>query len=66
MDRIRVGVLGATGNVGQQFVGMLVDHPWFELTALAASERSVRKRYCDVAKWRAEGELPDRLNQKTY
>ena len=58
MDKIRVGVLGATGNVGQQFIGMLADHPWFELTALAASERSAGKKYRDVAKWRAEGELP--------
>ncbi len=64
MDRIRVGVLGATGNVGQQFVGMLVDHPWFELTALAASERSVGKRYGDVAKWRAERELPSEVGEE--
>ncbi len=58
MDKIRVGVLGATGNVGQQFISMLTGHPWFELTALAASPRSTGKKYKDAAKWRVERELP--------
>lgn len=43
MEKIPVGVLGATGSVGQKFIELLADHPWFELTALAASERSVGK-----------------------
>ena len=42
----RAGVLGATGLVGQRIVNLLADHPWFELTEVAASERSSGKRYC--------------------
>jgi aspartate-semialdehyde dehydrogenase len=47
-DRIRVGVLGATGAVGQRFVEALVDHPWFELTALTASGTSAGRKYGDA------------------
>jgi aspartate-semialdehyde dehydrogenase len=57
--RIEVGVLGATGMVGQQFISQLAGHPWFELTWLAASERSEGKRYADAAPWRLEGPIPD-------
>ncbi|HEV2489218.1 MAG TPA: aspartate-semialdehyde dehydrogenase [Candidatus Acidoferrales bacterium] len=53
-----VGILGATGVVGQQLVAMLADHPWFRLTWLAASERSSGKRYGDIA-WRLAASLPD-------
>jgi aspartate-semialdehyde dehydrogenase len=52
-----VAVLGATGAVGQTFIRLLVGHPWFELTAVAASERSAGKRYIDAARWLG-GELP--------
>jgi aspartate-semialdehyde dehydrogenase len=52
-----VAVLGATGAVGQMFVRMLSDHPWFELKELAASERSAGKRYGDVTRW-LEGPNP--------
>ena len=55
--RIRVGVLGATGSVGQKFVERLADHPWFELTALAASARSAGQRYGDVVAWRGASPL---------
>lgn len=57
--RIEVGVLGATGMVGQQFIQQLAGHPWFELTWLAASERSEGKRYADAAPWRLETPIPD-------
>jgi aspartate-semialdehyde dehydrogenase len=50
--RIDVGVLGATGMVGQQFVAQLAAHPWFRLTWLGASERSAGQRYADAAPWR--------------
>jgi aspartate-semialdehyde dehydrogenase len=50
--RIDVGVLGATGMVGQQFVLQLANHPWFRLTWLGASERSAGQRYGDAAPWR--------------
>lgn len=52
-----VAVLGATGAVGQMFVRLLVDHPWFEIAELAASERSAGKRYGEVTRW-LEGALP--------
>jgi aspartate-semialdehyde dehydrogenase len=55
--RIPVAVLGATGAVGQTFIRLLIGHPWFELTAVAASERSAGKRYGDAARWLG-GELP--------
>jgi aspartate-semialdehyde dehydrogenase len=55
--KIRVGVLGATGAVGQTFIRLLAEHPWFEVTAVAASERSAGKRYRDAAHW-LSGELP--------
>jgi aspartate-semialdehyde dehydrogenase len=50
-SRRRVAVLGATGAVGQAFIRLLARHPWFELAELAASERSVGKRYGDAARW---------------
>ncbi|MDF1515644.1 MAG: aspartate-semialdehyde dehydrogenase [Anaerolineae bacterium] len=61
MDRqkkIPVAVLGATGAVGQRFVQLLADHPWFKLTALAASERSAGKLYREVANWVISGDPP--------
>lgn len=57
-SRYRVGILGATGTVGQKFIELLQDHPWFEITALVASERSAGKRYADAANWMADIELP--------
>jgi aspartate-semialdehyde dehydrogenase len=50
-EKIRVGVLGATGTVGQRFVTLLDRHPWFELVALTASERSAGKPYADSVTW---------------
>lgn len=48
---VNVGILGATGMVGQRFIELLADHPKFELTALTASARSAGKRYEDAATW---------------
>ncbi len=56
---IDVGVLGATGMVGQQFVARLARHPWFKVSWLAASERSEGKRYADAAPWRLAAPMPD-------
>jgi len=57
--RIPVAVLGATGMVGQRFIELLQGHPWFELAALAASERHVGRPYGEVARWRLPGsEMP--------
>src|SRR5438132_8723202 len=55
--KIPVAVLGATGAVGQTFVRLLADHPWFELAELAASERSAGKTYADAVQW-LEGDRP--------
>lgn len=55
---IEVGVVGATGTVGQQFVRLLDGHPWFKLTWLAGSERSEGKRYEDAAPWRLASAMP--------
>ena len=57
-QRLRVGILGATGAVGQKFVELLNGHPWFEITTLVASERSAGKKYADAANWMAETPLP--------
>ena len=54
--RIPVAILGATGVVGQRFARRLARHPWFEVGALAASERSVGKRYAEACDWRLPGE----------
>lgn len=58
MAQMEVGVLGATGTVGQQFVRLLDQHPWFKLTWLAGSERSEGKRYSDAAPWRLNTPIP--------
>jgi aspartate-semialdehyde dehydrogenase len=55
---IRTAVLGATGMVGQIFVEMLKDHPWFDVSAVAASERCVGMKYGEVARWRLPGSMP--------
>lgn len=58
MSQIRVGVLGATGAVGQTFLRLLDGHPLFEVVALAASERSAGKRYDEAANWTADTPMP--------
>ncbi len=59
--RRRVAVLGATGAVGQAFIRLLANHPWFELTELAASERSAGKTYAEAARWIGSDEMPARV-----
>ena len=58
MNRIEVGILGATGMVGQHFIKFLDGHPLFQLSWLGASERSAGKRYADAAKWHLGGTAP--------
>ena len=54
-EKIRVGILGGTGMVGQRFISLLENHPWFEVVTLAASARSagklMKKQLADVGKW---------------
>jgi len=59
--RYRVGILGATGTVGQRFIQLLEGHPHFEVTALAASDRSRGKAYAEACAWRLPGEMPERV-----
>jgi len=58
-QKIPVGVLGATGAVGQRFVQLLEAHPWFEVAEVAASDRSACKRYQDACTWRLAGTPPN-------
>ncbi|HJH29053.1 MAG TPA: aspartate-semialdehyde dehydrogenase [Methanosarcinaceae archaeon] len=58
---IRAGILGATGAVGQRFIQALDNHPWFEITSLAASERSAGKTYDNAANWRLDIPLPQSI-----
>lgn len=63
MKKIKVGILGATGTVGQRFIELLHAHPYFEITALAASERSVGKKYNDLNTWKLDSVLPSRIEE---
>jgi len=58
MKKYKVGILGATGTVGQRFVQLLDGHPQFEITALAASDRSAGKPYIEACAWKLSGEIP--------
>lgn len=58
MSKIKVGILGATGAVGQRFVQLLENHPWFEVGALTGSDRSVGQTYTDACQWILPGNIP--------
>ena len=60
-NKYPIGILGATGMVGQRFIQLLERHPWFEVAWLAASDRSSGKKYGDAAKWRLDTPLPERI-----
>ena len=63
MKKYKVGIIGATGMVGQRFSLLLADHPWFEVTTLAASARSAGKKYKDVVseRWAMTDPIPEKL-----
>ena len=61
----RVGILGATGTVGQRFVQLLENHPQFEITALAASDRSAGKPFSQACAWKLAGAMPEYVKQIT-
>src|ERR1041384_5040653 len=65
MSTIPVGILGATGMVGQQFIALLADHPWFKVEWLGASQRSEGKAYRDAAAWRLAHRLPEDVAGRT-
>lgn len=60
-----IGILGATGMVGQRYIQLLENHPWFEIAWLAASDRSSGKTYGEAAKWRLDTPLPERIARMT-
>ena len=60
-SKIPVGILGATGTVGQRFIQLLESHPWFEIAWMAASDRSADKTYTEACKWRLSTPLPSRI-----
>ena len=57
-EKIPVAILGATGAVGQRFIQLLEDHPWFRVAALAASDRSQGLRYAEACRWMLDSEMP--------
>ena len=65
MERRKVGILGATGMVGQRFIQLLNNHPWFEIAWLAASDRSAGKAYAEACKWKLDTPLPARIGAMT-
>jgi len=72
MEKKRVAILGVTGAVGQEFVQSLDNHPWFEVTQIAASERSAGKNYLDairdasgIINWEVGGEIPEYIKSMT-
>ena len=65
MKKIPVAILGATGSVGQKFIELLSDHPWFEISELAASERSAGKKYKNATKWVMASQLNDEIGNIT-
>src|SRR5436190_14614100 len=62
-NKFRVGILGATGVVGQRFIQLLEHHPQFEVAALAASDRSQGKTYAQACTWRLPGDIPDAVKR---
>lgn len=61
--KYRVGILGATGTVGQRFCQLLENHPQFEITALAASNRSAGKTFVEACAWKLPGGMPDNVKE---
>jgi aspartate-semialdehyde dehydrogenase len=65
MSKTKVAILGATGAVGQRFVQLLENHPWFEVTALTGSDRSIGKKYGEVCRWVLPGLVPEYARKMT-
>ena len=59
--RHKIGILGATGVIGQRFIQLLENHPWFEITWLAASDKSSGKTYGEAVRWKLDTPLPSRI-----
>jgi aspartate-semialdehyde dehydrogenase len=64
-SKIKVGIVGATGTVGQRFIQLLENHPWFEVSWLSASDRSAGKKYSEACTWRLATALPEKVAAMT-
>ena len=64
-EKLRVGILGGTGMVGQRFISLLENHPWFEVTTIAASPRSAGKTYEDAVgdRWKMDTPMPEAVKK---
>jgi hypothetical protein len=62
--KLKCGILGCTGSVGQKFIELLKNHPWFDVHVIAASERSSGKTYADAVHWVLTTPLPDSVRSK--
>ena len=65
MKKRKVAILGAAGTVGQRFVQLLANHPWFEVTALTGSARTVNRKYEEVCNWVLHGDIPSSIRNMT-
>ena len=65
MKKLRVGILGATGTVGQRMIQLLERHPWFEVSAVAASDNSAGKNYVQATRWMLETSIPEPVSKMT-
>jgi len=65
LDKISAAIIGATGMVGQRFIQLLNNHPWFKLELLAASDKSAGKKYKDIVSWALDEEQPKSIAEKT-
>ena len=66
-QKLKVGILGATGMVGQRFISLLENHPWFEVTVVAASPRSAGKTYEEAVggRWKMDTPMPEAVKKLT-
>ncbi|TDI84980.1 MAG: aspartate-semialdehyde dehydrogenase, partial [Chloroflexi bacterium] len=62
-EKIPVAVLGGTGAVGQRFVGLLADHPWFEIVSVTGSKRSEGRQYGEAVRWHLSTEIPPMVRE---
>jgi len=65
MKKLRAGILGATGTVGQRLIQLLANHPWFEIAAVAASDKSAGKKYAQATRWLLETPIPESVAAMT-
>jgi aspartate-semialdehyde dehydrogenase len=65
MKKLKAGILGATGTVGQRMIQLLEDHPWFEVSCVAASDNSAGKNYAHATRWMLETPIPNAVSQMT-